>query len=51
MYVKNVKPIFPYMQKMNTCHVHPQQHIECVQLFTPLFLYLHHAYSKENEKV
>ena len=27
MYVKNVKPIFPYMQKMNTCHVQPQQRI------------------------
>ena len=45
MYVKNVKPIFPYMQKMNTCHVQTQN--TYLQLYIPLFLYIYHASSKK----
>ena len=45
MYVKNVKPIFPYMQKMNTCHVQTQNIY--LQLSIPLFLYIYHASSKK----
>jgi len=45
MYVKNVKPIFPYMQKMNTCHVQTQN--TYLQLYIPLILYIYHASSKK----